>query len=385
MISSRWWLVALTAVSATSIALLVFDGAPDSRAPVQLLVAGCAILLVYNVIFLGMRRHVAEGNRAALAIGIVTIVFTGSLTALLPSLATMQFFAYPLQWVVAGSRRRGIWLSAVLAVAVGIGFWFSFGSRVEALPMILGTQALSFVFSLVMGLWISHIAELGEKQAKLVAELQATQSELAALHRDAGVTAERSRMSREVHDTVAQSLTGLVLLTQRTQREFEAHQLTPDTLRALEQSAQDALTETRSLVAASAPVELAHGGLTQALTLLTERFERETRIRVTVHAEVTAPLERDHEVVLLRCAQEGLANVRKHAAASAAQVTLTVDDGAAQLSVTDDGRGFGDDAPTGFGLDGLRDRLALANGTLEVDGTPGATTLTASIPRGGAS
>jgi len=87
-------------------------------------------------------------------------------------------------------------------------------------------------------------------------------------------------------------------------------------------------------------------------------------------------------VVLLRCAQEGLANVRKHSRAASARVTLGVLDDVATLRIIDDGSGFTTDAQPGFGLAGLRDRLALVGGSLQVDGTPGATAITASLPVG---
>jgi signal transduction histidine kinase len=191
-------------------------------------------------------------------------------------------------------------------------------------------------------------------------------------------------MSREVHDTVAQSLTGLVLLAQRARRGFASGSLDDETLELIETSARDALAETRALVAAAAPVELTQGGIAEALERLAERFERETRIRVSVSTSLDEPLDRDTEVVLLRCAQEGLANVRKHSAAAHARMELTVASGDARLVLSDDGRGFPAEARAGFGLAGLRDRLALAGGTLEVDGTPGATALTATLPIGGA-
>ena len=202
------------------------------------------------------------------------------------------------------------------------------------------------------------------------------------MHRDAGVTAERARMSREVHDTVAQSLTGLVLLAQRARRAYAAGALDDETLELIESAARDALAETRALVAAAAPVELDHGGIQAALERLAERFERETRIRVSTAVELPHPLPRDAEVVLLRCAQEGLANVRKHSQAASARVELSVAGGSALLRVSDDGRGFPADVHPGFGLAGLRDRLALAGGTLEVDGTPAATAITATLPIG---
>ena len=100
-----------------------------------------------------------------------------------------------------------------------------------------------------------------------------------------------------------------------------------------------------------------------------------------MRSTLTAPLDRDAEVVLLRCAQEGLANVRKHAGARAVRVELSSAD-FARVDVVDDGHGFEPEAAAsaGFGLSGLRDRLGLVGGTLAVDGTPGATTLTARLP-----
>ena len=151
----------------------------------------------------------------------------------------------------------------------------------------------------------------------------------------------------------------------------------------LEENARHALTETRALVASGAAVGVDGGGLAIALRRLGERFERETGIRVTVEADDAASLDRDGEVVLLRCAQEALANVRKHSAASAAALTLTVRAGEVDLGITDDGSGFDPSVPSsGFGLTGLRDRLALVRGTLAVTAAPGGgTTLIATLPR----
>ena len=100
-------------------------------------------------------------------------------------------------------------------------------------------------------------------------------------------------------------------------------------------------------------------------------------------AHVTG-LDRELEVVLLRCAQEGLANVRKHSRASVASVTLTRTEDLVTLRVTDNGRGLRDYSAareTGFGLVGMRDRLALVGGSLEVrTGDTGGTRLRVAVP-----
>lgn len=378
MLSSRWWTVAIVTAAVAPVAFLAAMGESLAR-----IAAGAAVCLAYAIAFVALRRFVREGNGAAIALTAATALFAGGLTAIEPILAISQCLAYPLAWVVARDRVTAIIASVGVAIAVGAGFFVSIPGP-EVWQQVLVSQVLSLGFATIMGTWISRIAELGQEKARLLDELTAAQDELATMHRDAGVTEERARLSREVHDTVAQSLTGLVLLAQRARRAFAAGTLDDETLELIETAARDALAETRALVAAAAPVELTSGGIADALQRLAERFERETRIRVSVATALDAPLDRDAEVVLLRCAQEGLANVRKHSHAATARVELAAASGSARLTVTDDGRGFAADAHAGFGLAGLRDRLALAGGTLEVDGTPGATALTATLPIGGA-
>lgn len=379
MIRSRWWLLVVAAAAVGPVVVLTIIGAP-----VVEIATGAAVCAAYAVVFLLLRPRVVEGNGYAIALIVATIAWSATLTGIASLLAVSQTVAYPVAWVV--SRGRGAAIVASLGIALGVGCGFLLGDEG---PDVWGTalvsQTLSFGFSTIMGLWISRIAELGEEKARLLDELQATQSQLAAAERDAGVTHERARMSREVHDTVAQSLTGLVLLAQRARRAHNAGTLDDDLLELIESGARDALAETRALVASAAPVQLSQGGIADALQRLAERFERETRIRVTVQTAIDVPLDRDTEVVLLRCAQEGLANVRKHSGADAAHVALVAGADGVRLTVRDDGRGFPAELRAGFGLAGLRDRLALAGGVLEVDGTPGATTITATLPAGGAS
>ncbi len=379
MITSRWWLLGLAGVGIFVVATLVVTAAPAAE-----LAVGVAVVAVYAALFLALRRRaVVALSAAAIVLIAATVLFAGAAAGLHPVLAIGQCFAYPAVWVLSAGRRDATAASIAVAFAVGAGFFVSITDE-NAWQQILLSQTLSVGFSLVMGNWIWRIAEFGAEKTRLLDELTAAQDELAALHRDAGITAERARMSREVHDTVAQSLTGLVLLAQRARRGFASGSLDDETLELIETGARDALAETRALVAAAAPVELTQGGIADALERLAERFERETRIRVSVTTSLDEPLDRDTEVVLLRCAQEGLANVRKHSAAANARVELTVASGDARLVLSDDGRGFPAEQRSGFGLTGLRDRLALAGGTLEVDGTPGATALTATVPIGGA-
>jgi signal transduction histidine kinase len=145
------------------------------------------------------------------------------------------------------------------------------------------------------------------------------------------------------------------------------------TIATVEQVARDALAEARALVArtAAVPREPAFGA---AVERLIERFREHGAARIELDtARVQGQLDREAQVVLLRCLQEALSNVTKHAAAGRVAVRVEVaGDGAAVLEVSDDGRGFDTSRPaSGFGLDGMRERVALAGGTFDVSSAPG--------------
>ncbi len=374
---SRWWDLAIAAFVLLG-SLILLAGEPTLQDAV-LGSAGMVLLIAAWLLF-GRRAH--EGDRLAMAFSVSLVVVSGLVVAANPVLAIVQFVAYPGVWMLARTTRKAVLFNVAIAFAVGVGFLISSGTTPQDIGQTAVTVAISLGFSLAFGFWISRIAHLSEERRRLLENLTAAQEELAILHRDTGVTSERERLARELHDTIAQSLAGLVLLGQRSRRELSTGTLTDATLELLETGARDALAETRSLVAASAPVEL-NAGIAAALTRLGERFTRETGIEVTqsVSVDPAAPLGRDTEVVLLRTAQEGLANVRKHAGATAARLQLTVDAKRATMQVVDDGRGFDPAAAAGgFGLTGLRDRIALVGGSVSIDGTPGATTLTAQLP-----
>jgi signal transduction histidine kinase len=216
-------------------------------------------------------------------------------------------------------------------------------------------------------------------------QLETTRSELGAAHHAQGVMAERERMAREIHDTLAQGFTSVIMLAQTARAEMEAQTgpaaeidgEPPVTARldAIELVARENLDEARALVAAFSPVALEGATLADAVRRLTERFGAETGVAVDI--EVSAPsgglatLSRDQEVVLLRATQEALTNVRRHAQARSVTVRLTAAGTGALVEVEDDGVGFGPEKPAGFGLTGMRDRARDAGGELDIASAPG--------------
>lgn len=303
--------------------------------------------------------------------------------ASLSSFAIVQCVLCPLVWLLLPRVRDAVIGTLVLTACVAAGFVVGFGDLPGALPTMAVSQGLSLGGSIALGLWITRIADLSRERLELLDGLRAAQAEVEELGRAAGAARERERMSADIHDTVAQDLTGVVMLAQRGRRELRGGgtEALDATLALLEDSARDALTQTRAIVAATAPVELTDG-LGRALGRLGARMARETGIPVEVRDDPdVGPVDRDAEVVLLRCAQEGLANVRRHAGASAVELVLARDGADVVLAIRDDGRGFDADRPTGgYGIDGMRRRLAAAAGRLDVASGADGTVLTARIP-----
>lgn len=378
----RWWWVAVLGMATLAGALAVLSLQTPWRLALALTGIG---MLVLSWALWGDRRVEAEEPSVPLVLGVA--IATGVATAGFASLAILQAIAYPVAWVFSRRLRDAVLANLAIGLAVGAGFTVSIGTEPGDLLQIAFTQALSLGFSLAMGVWISRMTALGEERGRLLAELQGAQEQIAALNREAGAAAERERLARDLHDTIAQDLTGLVMLAQRARREAAA----PDaTLAMIEEGARAALGETRALVAAGAALDADGLGFDGALHRLAERFERETGVTVSLTITDGVTLSRDAEVVVLRCAQEALSNARKHARARRIALEVgAVPPGSSdrvRLTVRDDGIGFDPGtASTGFGLSGMTERLALVGGTLRVDSAPGAGTvivaeLPASIP-----
>ncbi|TDW94932.1 signal transduction histidine kinase [Kribbella pratensis] len=221
----------------------------------------------------------------------------------------------------------------------------------------------------------------------LLDELHAAQGDLADAQHQAGVMAERARLSREIHDSVAQGLSSINLLLQAAEREWDDRPAAAREHAAqAAATARDGLDEARRVVRDLAPAELA-GGLPEALRKTCERLVAHTDIKVNVQVHGTpVTLDSEVETALLRTARGALANVLEHAHAKAAVVTLTYHPDAVVLDVVDNGRGLPRshvkiDSDRGHGLAGIRERLRQLGGTLVLESEPGdGTALAASIP-----
>ncbi|WP_406289955.1 sensor histidine kinase [Embleya sp. NBC_00896] len=219
--------------------------------------------------------------------------------------------------------------------------------------------------------------------------LRETVAELAVSERRAGVLAERERLSREIHDTIAQGTSSLRMLLQAADRTWDTDPAAARAhVRRAEEVAALGVEEIRRFVRDLAPVELAGDtGLAGGLVRVVERFRVEggPDVALAVDGRVR-PLTEPVEAALTRTAQGALANVREHARARAVHVTLTYLPDRVALDIRDDGVGF-DPGLTrvgdlrGYGLPSLRRRLAEVGGELTLESAPGeGTALAATVP-----
>ncbi|GHF91702.1 two-component sensor histidine kinase [Streptomyces filamentosus] len=239
------------------------------------------------------------------------------------------------------------------------------------------------VAAIATGVFV-HADRQAARQRALIDDLIRTRRELAAIERREGTLAERQRLSMEIHDTLAQGLSSQQMLLQAADRTWDTDPGTARRhVRTAESIAERNLAEARRFVHDLAPADLAEGGgLEQALRGLAARESAAFRVDGT-----PVPLPDRAQSALLRIAQGALANIREHAAATSAALTLTYLDDQVVLDVADDGSGFDPAAARdgggvrGHGLPAMRVRAQQLGGTLTVESTPGeGTVLSAAIP-----
>jgi len=318
-----------------------------------------------------LRRATAWAGPAYLA-GAVPL--TLGLFAASPVGALMLFVLYPHVWAMVRTRLAIGVTFGVVAGCTALAIAQSDLSRDTLLGWLI-FAVVSLALALLLGLWIARIVAQSQRRAQLLAELAATRATLEQVSREAGALAERERLAREIHDTLAQGFTSVLILLEAA---LSAGPDDPQAAREMVERARDTarenLAEARALVAALTPPDLSQTSLPEALRRIVDR----ATVQSGPHAElavcgVPRGLPTAHEVALLRIAQEALTNVGRHAGASKVAVVLDYGDGGVSLRVSDDGRGFDPAAAPagGFGLEGMRSRAAGVGGVVTVDTAPG--------------
>ena len=279
-------------------------------------------------------------------------------------------------------------------ILTGVIIWIqslNLGKPVVFSPTMVIIGVVVIGWATLLALWMRTIMKESQERKRLIKQLEAAQEELAAIERQAGILQERQRMAQEIHDTLAQGFTSIVM-----QLEAADQALADDEdgarrhLRKASDTARANLTEARRLVQALQPESLEEASLPEVVRREADSWEQETGIEM-IYTLTGEPfvLRPEYEVTLLRAAQEGLMNVRKHAQAEQVRVTLSYMDDQVALDVQDDGKGFDTQFPAnparqsggGFGLQVMRQRVEQLGGRMILESTAEVgTTLVVQIP-----
>ena len=238
-------------------------------------------------------------------------------------------------------------------------------------------------------------------QRRIAEELAATQQELAATEHQAGRLEERERLARDIHDTLAQGLSSIVLLARAGRASAstaeaawpESKNAATDVFSTIEDTARDNLAEARRFVQdLTAPS--AQADLPDAITEILQRMRRRgsglgesTEFRANFSGDTHRRLPESVVTAVVRCVQEALNNVAKHAHADHAVVSVAVLGDELTVDIFDDGRGFDpaqapqQESSHGYGLGGIQQRIAALSGTVNIESAPGeGTVVAARIP-----
>jgi signal transduction histidine kinase len=330
----------------------------------EIVTVSSALAVVYAA---GFARRSTLGPLARHAWVAALLLLWTVLVVLTPPFLTSAYVwcAVPLAWTVLrtlGRRGATVGVAAITVVLVG------------QLTRAAGQFDPEIVLIPVAAVWGT---------AALYRVLQQEQ-------RRAGVLEERLRIARDLHDTLAQELSGSVMLLQAVERSWE-----PDVARTRVRAVADqlgaGLVETRRIITDLAPSPVAEAGLGPALRLLCDRARQDgtaTRVRFRSTGAHCPDLDEQAATALFRVAQGALANVREHAHATNLLVTLHNHPDRVELDVGDDGVGFDNEgigdpsgSDRGFGLPSAQARLREHGGDLDVDSAPGrGTRIRAAVP-----
>jgi signal transduction histidine kinase len=362
-----------------AVLVIVLMGTPGSRA-----VAATAVTATLPWYLLAGRPMWTRGRPAGRA---REAIYVAGLVALFGVAQSQDPQVWFLTFAIA--PQFYMFLDTRLAMALGIALNFLAAALLVARYPSGATAATAFGiaaagggFSVFYGAWVTGIIRQSAERAEIIDQLEAARSELATAQHEAGRLAERQRLASDIHDTLAQGFTSILMLIQAAQAGLGgSHPHASRHLDLAEQTARDNLAEARALVDDLAPALLEGAALPDALRRLASEPAPPAEAVFDVSG-TPRPLPVATEVVLLRVCQEALANVRKHAHARSATVRLGYDPDAVRLEICDDGAGFDPDRVNGgYGLRGMRTRVGEAGGTLTVRSSPGAgTQVSATVP-----
>lgn len=396
------WLPHLALGGSVVLTVVAGDVVPRG-APLPVILVVAAVAAAWMLWFFWLHPR-WEQRRGVMAVGFAGLLVL--IAALVAGSSLFGFFAWT-GYLFTFQALRGRWVLAGAAAVATLSAVAQLGGfRTLADPDSHVPFAIVLAFNVGIGVLMTFLASAADAQAdrrkRMIAELGEANAKLAAamrenagLHaqlltqaREAGVLDERQRLAGEIHDILAQGLTGIVTQLEAADQAAGRPEAWRRHLDQAKRLARDSLAEARRSVHALSPRPLTAAGLPKALGDVVAGWS--TMNGVTAELITTGTPQRllpEIEATLLRTAQEALANVARHAAASRVALTLSYMEDLVSLDVRDDGAGFDPAVPRagtergGFGLAAMRDRVQRVAGTLVVESEPGGgTAISACVP-----
>jgi signal transduction histidine kinase len=348
----------------------------EQELPGTLAIVG--ILLLYGIL-LGLEPLLTREStvRAHLYLTVQTIlVFLASLFHFELDFFALLYIPVCGQAVLRMPRREGlIWLIILIAVTAA-GQMIQFGMPEAISFTLLYVAGLIFVAAFIT--MVKRADEGRQRSEQLLAELQNAHKQLqvyADQAEELAIANERTRLARDLHDSVAQTLYGLTLQAEAASRKLSAGRpgAAQEHLSRIREDAQQTLQETRLLIFELRPPILESSGLAAALRARLDAVEARGGLTMHLDLQEVIGLQPKVEIGLYRIAQEALNNIAKHARASELTVRLAQNAGGVTLAIADNGAGFEPASiPAGrVGLEGMAERVEQMHGRLSIDSTPG--------------
>lgn len=378
-------------------------------------------LVTFILVLIVLLRVFASGQHPWLSLGL-SILFVAWYSAGFIRMARSQAKHLPAWWLAV---LLVIWVASLASspefMWLAFSLWLLLGHQLPLLPSILWSVVV-YAFTLlapylhnlevtlaaaagplVGGLFAWGISRgylqmerdaevrtsLVDSLVRAQQEMADLQGELARSQHEAGIATERTRLAREIHDTVAQQLSSIGLHAKAAEASKDPAAATAALSRIDELSGQ-ALTDLRRIIAALAPAELDSQALAGALGRILENFKTDSKLQTRLDLEPGLPaLHPNVQIALLRTAQSALSNVLRHAQASTVALSLGSSGDEVRLDIVDDGIGFIPNTGRtqtsthtgGFGLTAMNQRLRELGGGLDVESSPGeGTALCAHLP-----
>ncbi|NEB12071.1 sensor histidine kinase [Streptomyces coelicoflavus] len=362
----RWNAAGWTVFGLLPPAVAVLDASPARR---YWLFGLLALIALCHLVVLVRPDNPVLRARTYLA---VLALVLGATSWLLDGGAAFYMVSLPQFWLFTRTARDAITLSGAAAALTVFGGTLGQGWSPRFLTGNTVFTVVACAAGAALGLGAYRfVGRSNERQEQLTAALAVTQEELATAHQRQGAAEERERLAREIHDTLAQGFASIVVLAEAARAATVTDPVRcAEQLTSIEQTARENLAEARVLVGSAPESGVALGSLAATLRRTLDRFVQDTGLTVTAELP-DIDLDQRTRVALLRCTQESLANVRKHSGASTVGVVLTELPDGVELEITDDGCGFVVEESRGFGLDGMRRRLAELDGELAVTSSLG--------------